>query len=214
MQMPIEDGGAPPSLADIEAVTREILARGEFERGLASDVKTSQSVAEWLRSIFNDIGNWAQEAPGLGTALFVFLLLLLIALVAHIVYTIYTEIPRMRSSRERRMNSATVALEGTATSWEDAIAQVKQALAEKNHHHAAWILHRLFLGLLDQRNLICFKSWKTNTDYLSEISGAHERDLLVSLTECYETIVYAHRPVVLGMLDGLLQQVESARSEP
>jgi len=182
---PTEPG--KPTAEEVEALTREILSRPIFERA-PREPSLWERFMDWLNSL--SLGNGSGFDPDLLTIL---LWVVVIAAVGFLLYALINQISAGNKTAVNGRAGATVALEGAAETWEEAIDLVDQALARGDRHRAVWILHRLVLGLLDERGELTFARWKTNSDYLAEVPAkAEHRDLLEALTRAYEAIVYAH----------------------
>lgn len=99
--------------------------------------------------------------------------------------------------------------EGQASTWEEALRLARAALDEGDLRRSLWLGHRLLLLRLDQRDVITFVGSKTNSAYLKECPvKAPQKDLLQRLTESYEQVIYAHRPVEPEVVDRLIGEVE------
>lgn len=199
-----------------DAVVREaveqVLALPEFH-GFSDApwfLELLQRLKEWAQAL----GRWAQANPVEGWILFGFLLLVGLALLAHLLYVALGDaLPGRRPSGTTARRPSWQVLEGTAGSWEEALAHARTALNIGDFRRAVWIAHRVLLGLMDEQGSLRFAAGKTNADYLGECDPSHPwRGILARLTAVYEQVVYAHRPAVPDALDGLVAQVETCRT--
>ncbi len=203
-----------PAPETIEQVKDEILAGSEFNQS-SLDWEILKDAFGHIKDFFESLGNWSAAFPGAAQILIVVLTAILIALIVHILYVVFSEVSRVRQYRVdtgSRAQSTVVALEGQADSWNEAIAMAREALGAGDHYRTVWIIHRLFLGILNQKGAITFKRWKTNNDYLVEcIREDPDSSFLRELTRTYDHIVYAHDSRWGADLAGYLDKVEKAR---
>ena len=192
-----------PTPEAVSKVTQEILSRGEFKH-----LSDGNSFWDWLDKNLD----WPSFSPVLPETLLVILVLALAIFIGFMVVSLLQKGSSFHghtSPLGRR--DATVALEGSAKSFEEALAMANKAYRQKNWHRALWILHRLFLGVLDERGSIRFEKWKTNSDFLAEISPKDPyRGLFILLNQNYEAVVYGHQPMSAD-LGQLLDRVAASR---
>lgn len=196
----------------IREITETVLGRPEFRRG-ESLFTAAQRL--WYR-LREELMSWAAENPGLANVLTVVLVIVLIALLAHIAYVIVREhrILREASIGPRTGSPALEALAEIAPSRDRAVALAREALEAGNLRRALWIGHRVLLSTLDHMELLVFKRWKTNTDYLDECGDAGTvGGLLSELTAAYERVIYAHGEFERERAARLLRRVESLAGE-
>ncbi|HNQ88866.1 MAG TPA: DUF4129 domain-containing protein [Verrucomicrobiota bacterium] len=199
-----------------DAVVRDtverVLARPEFHG--FSDAPWFLELIQRLKEWAQTLGRWAQANPVEGWILFSFLLLVGLALLAHLLYVALGDaLPGRRSANAAARKSSWHVLEGTAASWQEALARAREALAAGNVRRAVWIAHRVLLGLMDEQGSLRFAAGKTNADYLGECDPGHPWcGLLERLTAVYEQVIYAHRPPMPETLTALVAQVETCRT--
>lgn len=207
-----ENGGL--SAAAVEQTTNNVMADPVYSRADLSDTESAQNLFDLLREWFNDLGAWSLSSPDQARVVIYVLVFLLLAIFAHLVYTVVSEFHlKPKIAAARRKKNTVVALEGEADDWDDAVAQAQAAKGRGDYHRALWIMHRLFLGVLDTRQVIRFARWKTNTDYLEEaLTARDDHKLLAQLTQAYEQVVYGHQEIDAHQVDGLLSRLTQARS--
>ncbi len=198
-----------PTREEIQEVTKQVLERSEFgARPWDDGIETlRETVLGWFASV----GEWALEThPAVRWTLLVVLSLVLAALVAHIVYVTLKALPQRGVVRlDLSDRAGWRALEGAARNFDEALALAHASLARGDLYRTIWIAHRLMLALLEKKGLLGFAKWKTNSQYLRECKDRGQAyDLLRSLTEAYEHIIYAHRPSSRGKVETLLSQID------
>lgn len=195
---------SPPSREAIRATTSAILERPEFR-------KSSET-----KSLLKDLGPIDIDLPPLPAPAVWLLLAFFAALLLWLALKLFPAMEPSGPQRTIRKTSSSrwEELDVAPDRWQDALKAVKQAITEKNSRRAVWILHRVFLGLLDKKGAIRFSGWKTNEAYLRECPEADPwRATLLELTRVYDQLVYAHRAVDEGEIQGLVSRVESLGHE-
>ncbi len=214
-QSPPSPEPAVPDAEEVEAVTREILSRPEFQQGALED--WVEYAGRLILNGLTSVADWAEAHPTLRWVVAALLVALLLLLVGHMLYTIGKGIPSGRGIRQLGLSRAGAwkILEGKARSWEEALQLARQELAGGNLYQAVWIGHRLLLGLLDQKGALRFLKWKTNSDYLKECtSKANGCRLLKDFTLAYDDVVYAHRRASRHRIEELLNQIDELLKGP
>ncbi len=195
----------PASPEQVREITRAVLERPEF--------RAEPSLLERFGSrLLQDILSWFEANPELAGVLRVVLVIALVAILAYIAYVVGREQDTLRLALtgSRTGGSAPEALEEIAPSWSEAVALARDALEAGDLRRALWIAHRVLLSTLDGMELLAFKRWKTNTDYLDECRDAGAPgSLLVELTDAYERVIYAHGELERESAARLLGRVES-----
>ena len=197
-----------PSPEQVRQITESVLARPEF-RPEPSPFAWVERFLDWL---FRDLPLWAAANPIVGKLLIVVLTIILIALLAHIGYLIVRENRNLKTEDpgSRAGTSSIEALAEIAPSWNQAVPLAREALEAGNLHRALWIAHRILLSTLDRMELVAFKRWKTNTDYLTECHDTGTAGgLLSDLTLAYERVIYAHDAFERERAARLLARVEA-----
>ena len=194
-----------PTPEQIEAVTREVLARPEF------GTRAEPAGSSWLEEVLQWLAGRETGSSLIGSGLLtVVMWILVVVVVTYLIAMLVREIPLRTARTGKTRRKATIALEGQADTWEEALTLAREALAKGDHHRAIWIMHRLALGALDERGELHFARWKTNTDYLREI-GDDTDDLLHRLTAAYDRIVYAHGSGDDEVLAAFIDEVDRVR---
>ena len=206
-RMQPSDSGSPTN-EEIERLTLEVLSGPLF----------TEPVEETRRSLFRQFLDWLDGlhigSNSVGADLLTLILwIVVVVVVALLIAALVGQVPLRSRAGQRDRRRAVIALEGEADTIEEALSLVSRALAEGDRHRAVWILHRIVLGLLDERGEISFVRWKTNSNYVSEIgSEAEHRELLIGLTRAYEGIVYAGDEDTPVDLATYLDRVRALRS--
>ena len=200
-----------PSPEEIQQVTQEILQRPEFQ--------TSPPWEQWIddflervRVLLHDLALWLESHPITKWVAFALLGLLLVLLLIRLLRLLVSDLlPYWASGGWQRglpaANETAAAV--SSGNWTEVLRAIRMAIGQEDSYRAVQLLHRYLLTVLDQRQLVAFASWKTNTDYLRECprtSTAYKT--LVEITDAYEQVVYAHQAVSLQTIFTLLAQVE------
>lgn len=202
-----------PEDSEIEALTRSTLSGPEFQR---------QATQGWWASGMKSARSWLSQfmsgAPGLPAFLAVLLLVVLVLAIGFALFLLVLDSRRFWDMQTlgglRGRARAWRSLEGAAGGWEEAMLKAREALAAGRLYNAVWIMHRAFLGLLDQRQAVDFTKWKTNRDYLSECPREDPAfPLFESVSRAYDKVVYAHQPIAADRLAELLDQLEATRRD-
>lgn len=194
-----------PSAAEIQKATDEILAGAEF-----TTPKQENRLVQWIIDALDGLGQWAADHPEPAKVLMIVLMTVLVVLVIHMIYVTLAELrlAQTAGAKPGRTPSVVVALEGTANNWQEAIEAVRTALRQGNGYQAIWILHRLFVGVLDEKGHLHFTRWKTNADLLAECAPEiSEYPLFEHITAHYERVIYAHTPTPIEEITALLDAV-------
>ncbi len=208
-RQPDEQWRPLPDDPEIEAITQSTLSQPEFQR---------QSSRGWWASLMESVRPWLLSqlsgARGLSSLLAYLLLAGLMVAVGLALFSLFSlssgGLQTLAGLRGR--SRAWRSLEGEAGSWEEALLKARQALAEGRLYNAVWIMHRVFLGLLDQREVVDFAKWKTNRDYLRECPREDPAfPLFATVSHAYDRVVYAHLPISADRLAELLDQIEATR---
>ena len=214
MALSAQAGSAPPP-ETIRAVTREIIARPEFDEPSAWR-ETLLTLMNQIRDWLNSLSSWANDNPELARFLFILAVVVLIACIVHLFYLTFADVFTFR--RNGRLLTKNTPnweiLEGTATNWQEALKLARGSLSEGNTRRAVWIAHRVLLALLDQQGAIKFAGWKTNTHYIKECAPNHPwRGTFVELTELYERVVYASREIGAQAIEPLFIRLDEFTRE-
>ncbi len=200
-----------PTAEQVREATRAVLERPEFR----PDPST-----EWLHKIwdwlFEQLPQWSISNPLAARLLIIALSVVLVLLLAHLGYTVAREFTSLgRPGEPQRERASSLApLAEIRTGWKDAVRLAREALERGDLHRALWITHRILLSALDKADVLEFRKWKTNGDYVRECRDrSHAEELLVPLTTAYETVVYAHREFDRGKASVLLDRVEALAGE-
>lgn len=203
-----------PSPQEIQHVTREVLSRPEFQTSSAWETWLN-TAADWLDDVWQALALWSQTHPTWRWVLFTLLSVLLVLLLVHLVRLLRADLApdRQRGRRFAALGGGEKTTEGPSPPWQQALLEVRQALHQGDGYRAIWLLHRYFLAVLDDREVLTFRSWKTNADYLQECPRTSPSYRLLSdMTAAYEHIVYAHRSVPLHAIAALLARVENEQN--
>jgi hypothetical protein len=210
-----------PSLAQtpqpdtIRAVTKEIVSRPEFSAPPPwHEVLLSlwKSIKEWL----DNLAAWSTANPELARVLFILAVLALVGCLAHLVYLALGDLLPFRRGKAAgaQRRSQWEILDGTAKNWREALEVARGMLREGDTRRAIWIIHRVFLAMLDEQGAIRFAGWKTNSHYLRECALTHPwYSTFSELTETYERAVYARRAAMAASVEGLILRVERITKE-
>jgi hypothetical protein len=199
-----------PAPETIRSVTREIISRPEFaapppwDEVLLSLLKLGR---EWLEAL----ASWSAANPELARILFIGAVLVLVGCLAHLLYLALGDLLPFKRGKDAAAHrrSRWEILEGTATNWREALEVARRMLKEGDHRRAIWIVHRVFLGMLDEQGAIQFAGWKTNSHYLRECAGSHPWYVtFAELTDAYERAIYAHRAAVASSIEGLVLRID------
>ncbi len=189
----------------VREITRAVLERPEF--------RAEPSLFErYVVPLLQEMLSWFVANPELGFLVRFVLVIALVAALAYIAYVIGREPGSLRLALTgpRAGSSSREALDEIAPSWNEAVALARDALAVGDLRRAVWITHRVLLSTLDGMELLVFKRWKTNADYLDECGAAGaEGRLLAELTDAYERVIYAHGKLDRETASLLLGRVES-----
>lgn len=204
-----------PSPEEIREATRAVLERPEF----AEPPQWHQTLLDFLLAIkewLDRLAAWSEANPTLARILFIAALIILLACLVHILYLALAD--TLPFGRRRENATARKArweiLEGAAANWQEALQLARAKLAEGDLKRAVWIAHRVSLGLLDQQGAVQFAGWKTNSHYLRECAPAHPwRKSFAELTDLYEEVVYASRPVTAAQVEASVAQVDRWHAE-
>ena len=204
-----------PNAQEIGQVSREVLARPEFQ-------DTTPDKPFWLEWFYDfidfltDLQTSLDASPALKWLIVGILSVLLVVLIGHIIYTILSEVRLMRSGggaptlQKARIDLA----DGRQLTWQQAARLANDAFANKNYHEAISIAHRLVLHWFDHQNVIQFLKWKTNQHYLAECPVDHpKRPLIERSTQLYDNIIYAHQAADSGALAEVLGDLKQLGSE-
>jgi len=204
-----------PTPEAIRDATREVLNRPEFSAPSSwHDMLISllNAIGEWLKSL----ASWSAKNPDLARILAIVLALVSLVLLAHILYLALGDLlpfGRRKAAAPTRPSQWEI-LEGTARNWWEALAVARRMLEEGNTRRAIWIAHRVMLGLLDERGVIRFAGWKTNSHYLRECAKDDPGyATFAELTEAYEQAVYAHRVTAPSSAESLVRRVDQFSHE-
>ena len=199
-----------PDSSTIQQTTRDVLSRPEFQFE-TRDVSWLRNMVDGIADWFRGLSSWAEAAPAAAQLLTVVLTVVLVALIVHILYTTFKEVALVRGyARQGKRKAGLVALEGEADTRDEALDMCRQALQGGDLRRAIWIMHRLFLSLLDEQGALHFSRWKTNGDYLVECRADHpDHSTLVGLTQAYEDIIYGHYNASDYDLETLFRKVEA-----
>jgi hypothetical protein len=204
-----------PSTEEIREATRAVLDRPEFAEPPAWHqmlLDMMLAVKEWL----DRLAGWSEANPTMARILFIGALIILLACLAHMLYLALADTLPFRRRREASAarNARWEILEGAATDWREALQLARVKLAEGDLKRAVWIAHRVLLALLDQQGAVHFAGWKTNSHYLRECASVHPwRKNFAELTELYEQVVYASRPVSVEVVEASVAQVDRLCAE-
>jgi hypothetical protein len=204
-----------PLPQEIQHVTREVLSRPEFQTSSGWETWLN-TAADWLDDTSQALALWAQTHPTWRWVLFTMLSVVLVLFLVHLVRLLRADFAPERQRRRRRFaalgGSENIA-EGPSLPWQQMLLEVRQALHQGDGYRAIWLLHRYFLAVLDDREVLTFRSWKTNADYLQECPRTSPSYRLLSdMTAAYEHVVYAHRSVPLHAIAALLARVEDEQN--
>ena len=197
-----------PSPEQVRQITESVLARPEFR----PEPFPFAWVARFLDWVFRELPLWAAANPIMADVLMVVLAIILIALLAHIGYVIVGEYRNLKTDApgSRAGKSSIEALAEIAPNWNRAVVLAREALEAGNLYRALWIAHRIQLSTLDRMELVVFKRWKTNRDYLTECHDTGTAGgLLSELTLAYEHVIYAHDAFERERVARLLARVEA-----
>ena len=193
----------------VREITRAVLERPEF--------RAEPSLFErYVVPLVQEMLSWFAANPELGVLLRFVLVIALVAILVYIAYVIGREPGSLRLALtgSRAGNSSRKALDEIAPSWNEAVALARDALEAGDLRRALWIAHRVLLSTLDGMDLLVFKRWKTNTDYLDECRDAGAvGGLLAELTVAYDRVIYAHEELDRDTASQLLGRVESLAGE-
>ena len=201
---------AIPAPEQIREATRAILERPEFAEpsGWHQTLwKILLAIKEWL----DRMGGWSEAHPALARAVFILGVVIILACLAHVLYLALADVLPFR--RGRTIATAQPPrweiFAGAAKDWREALQLARAMLKEGNPRRAIWIAHRVLLALLDQQGAVRFAGWKTNSHYLRECAPAHPwHATFAEVTELYEQLVYASRPISVDVAEGLVSRVD------
>jgi hypothetical protein len=204
-----------PSSQEIQHVTREVLSRPEFQTSSGWETWIN-TAADWLDDALQVLALWSQTHPIWRWVLFALLSVLLVLVLVHLVRLLRADLAPERQRERRRfaaLGGGENTMEEPSPPWQQTLLEVRQALHQDDGYRAIWLLHRYFLAVLDDREVLTFSSWKTNADYLQECPRTSPSYRLLSeMTAAYEHIVYAHRSVPLHAIAALLARVEDEQN--
>ncbi len=203
-----------PPPEQIEQLTREVLARPEFQPAVGD--RAGEIFWDLVRGVFGGLLDWSAANPGQARLLSWLITLALGLLLAYLLAGLLanrdtggSRVLRLPLEASRSWKS----LEGQVGSWEEAMEKARAALASGNPYQALWIAHRTLLALLDYRGLIQFAKWKTNGDYLRECPRESALfGLLDSVTGAYDQVVYAHGTMPARKIGGILEEIDRERA--
>jgi hypothetical protein len=204
-----------PTPEAIRDATREVLIRPEFSAPPSWHdmlVPLLNTIGEWLKSL----ASWSAQNPELARILALVLALVSLALLAHILYLALGDLLPFggRKAATPMRPSQWEILEGAARNWREALEIARRMLEEGDTRRAIWIAHRVMLGLLDERGMIRFAGWKTNSHYLREcVKDGPGYATFAELTEAYEQAVYAHRATASSSVESLVRRVDQFSRE-
>ena len=203
---------APEAIRD---ATREVLNRPEFSAPSSWHemlISLLNAIGEWLKSLTS----WSAENPDLARILAIVLVLVSLALLAHILYLALGDLlpfGRRKATAPTRPAQWEI-LEGAARTWREALEVARRMLEQGDTRRAIWIAHRVMLGLLDERGMVRFAGWKTNSHYLRECAkDAPGYATFAELTEAYEQAVYAQRVTAPSSAESLVRRVDQFSHE-
>jgi hypothetical protein len=204
-----------PDAETIRNVTRQIIKQPEFDESwpwFEKIVALLNAIKEWL----NNLESWAMANPQSARVLVILVVIVLLGLLGHLLYLALGDLmPWKRGGKAAPARSSRWdILEGAAKNWREGVDLALRLLKEGNLRRAVWIAHRVLLGLLDERGVLKFAGWKTNSQYLSECAASHPwYATFAELTEVYEHAVYAQRSAAAASVERLVYRVDSMTKE-
>lgn len=199
-----------PPPETIRSVTREIVSRPEFAAPPPWD-KVLLSLLKLIREWLDGLASWSAANPELARILFIGAVLVMVGCLAHLLYLALGDLLPFKRGKDAAAHSRSrwEILEGTGTNWREALEIAHRRLKEGDHRRAIWIVHRVFLGMLDEQGAVKFAGWKTNSHYLRECAGSHPWYVtFAELTDAYERAIYAHRAAVASSIEALVLRVD------
>src|SRR4051794_29222903 len=114
-----------PDPDQVRQITKDVLARPEFQTTTSWTQLLTDHVWDWLRQL----AQWSARNPNLSKVAIITLSVILLGLIAHIVYTAVSEFITVRNRdalSQRRQPLA--ALDGVAENWSEAFTLAKASL--------------------------------------------------------------------------------------
>jgi hypothetical protein len=204
-----------PDAETIRNVTQQIIRQSEFDDSwpwVDKIIALINAIKEWL----NNLESWAMSNPQSARVLVILIVIVLLGLIGHLLYLAFGDLmPWKRGSKAAQARASRWdILEGAANNWREAVDLALRLLKDGNLRRAVWIAHRVLLGLLDERGVLKFAGWKTNSQYLSECAASHPwYATFAELTEVYDHAVYAQRSAAAASVERLVYRVDSMTKE-
>ncbi|HRO42434.1 MAG TPA: hypothetical protein PL009_06340 [Flavipsychrobacter sp.] len=141
----------------------------------------------------------------------IFLLLLCITLFKAFLSDTTTLFSKQKKSvPEPFTETSTLPFDVLGTNWE---SYLKQAIKEENFRLAIRYSYMLLLQIMQQEELINYRTDKTNYDYYYEINNTAIRHTFRQLTKQYEYTWYGNYPVQQEAYDLYMKSLESLKNQ-